>query len=182
MIDRLMKWYKSMTSADSVLAKAKAEATARPAAPISSDESRGSSSSAQPGPKTRAFSTRDFSVEVVGESNYQPALKKALKSVKDYGGTGFIKAVLAREPSNRYDENAIVVMTVTMDTIGYLKRDLARKYQSAFALWEGAGYLLHCQAKLIDGRGGRTNSIGALLDLATPEDIASVFHNPNTRK
>ena len=182
MIDRLMKWYKSVTSSESVLAKAKSAAPTRPALPISSDESRGSSSIAQPEPRTRAFSTRDFSVEVVGESNYQPALKKARESVNDYGGTGYIKAILARQPSNQYDENAIVVLTETMDTLGYLKRDLARKYQPAFALWEGAGYLLHCQAKLFDGRGGRTNSIGAWLDLASPEDIASVFHNPKTRK
>ena len=184
MIDRLLKWFRSSTSAEDRLAKAKFKTPAPTSVPIATDKARGAGIGARPGlnSRSRAFNTRDFSVEIVGESNYQPALKKARESVKDYAGTGYIKAVLAREPANQYDENAIVVMTDTMDTIGYLKRDLASEYQPAFALWEGAGYLLHCQAKLVNGRRGRRDIIGAWLDLATPKDIESVFHDPNTRK
>ena len=126
--------------------------------------------------KTRSFSTRDFDVPIVGESHYQQELRR----VKDKAGTGYIKVILALEPENRFDPNAIKVTTTDSQTIGYLSRDLAIKYGAALALWAGEGYRVHCQAKLSAGKQGK--SIGAWLDLAPPAVISATFGNPSTRK
>ena len=126
-------------------------------------------------PKTRAFSTRDFALPIVGESNYQGALRHAKDGVKDYAGTAYIKAILAREPDNRFDPGAVKVMTVELHTIGYLSRDDAARYGAALELWEGRGYLVHCQAKVIGGS-RRKENIGAWLDLAEPGELAATFH------
>ena len=131
--------------------------------------------------KTRAFSTRAFDLDIVGESNYQRALSSAKKAVKDYNGKGYIKVVLAREPDNQYDANAIKVMTEGMDIIGYLSRKDAERYKEALELWEEEGYHVRCQAVLAGG-GRKKKHIGAWLDLASPKDIKAKFESPNTRK
>ena len=115
--------------------------------------------------KTRSFSTRDFSLGIVGESNYQKPLTNAKRNVKNYKGVVHIKVVLSLEPENQYDRNAIVVTTEQLETIGYLSRDDAKKYQQAFKLWASTGRSIHCQAKLLGGE-GRKKYIGAWLDLA----------------
>ena len=130
--------------------------------------------------KTRAFSTRAFDLPIVGESSYQNALSRAMQGVKDYAGAGYIKAILAREPDNKYDANAVKVMTEDLETIGYLSRENAKNYQAAIELWEGAGYLIHCKARLSGG--GRSKNIGAWLDLGPPNMLEATFHNPKTRK
>ena len=132
-------------------------------------------------PTTRSFSTRDFDLPIVGESHYQRPLSIAKKAVKDYNGKGYISVILAREPDNKYDTNAVKVMTEGMDTIGYLSRKNAKRYQEALELWEGEGYHVRCQAVLAGGVGSKT-SIGAWLDLAQPEDIKAKFESPDTRK
>ena len=55
--------------------------------------------------KTRSFSTRDFSLGIVGESNYQKTLTDAKRNVKNYRGVAHIK-VVPLTPAN-----AIVVTT-----------------------------------------------------------------------
>ena len=140
--------------------------------------------SAKPTPqgalKTRSYSTRDFDVPIVGESNYQQELRRIEATVKDNAGTGYIKVILAREPENRFDPNAIMVTTTDSQTIGYLSRDLAIQYGAALALWEEEGYRVHCQARL--SAGSRGKSMGAWLDLAPPAVISATFGDPNTRK
>ena len=131
--------------------------------------------------KMRSFSTRDFSLGIVGESNYQKTLTDAKRNVKNYRGVAHIKVVLSMEPENQYDPNAIVVTTEQQETIGYLSRDDAKKYQEAFKLWASTSRSIHCQAKLLGGE-GRRKHIGAWLDLATPESIVAKFHDPKTRK
>ena len=59
-------------------------------------------------------------MDIVGESNYQDALRNSRDGVKDYSGTGYITAVIAREPDNPYDSGAVKVMNGEMETIGYL--------------------------------------------------------------
>ena len=81
------------------------------------------------GEKTRSFKTRDFSLGIVGESHYQKTLTNAKRNSKDYGGISYINAVLSLEPENQYDQNAIVVATEQSETIGYLSRDDAKRYQ-----------------------------------------------------
>ena len=101
--------------------------------------------------KTRVFSTRDFALGIVGESNYQDALRRSKDSVKDYAGSSYVTAVLVREPDNQYDPGAVKVMNGQLETIGYLHRALAREYGPAIERWESEGYLIRCQAVYIYG-------------------------------
>ena len=110
--------------------------------------------------KTRVFSTRDFAVEIVGESNYQDALRRSQGEVKDYGGKAYITAIVVREPENRFDTCAVKIMNGRLETIGYLSRETAAKYGQPIELWEAEGYSLRCQAVLVGGT-GRRKSIGA---------------------
>ena len=80
---------------------------------------------------------------IVGESNYQPELRRVSKS-----GRTFL-AVLMPEPSNPKDPNAIRVVAEGGRTIGYLDRDYARQYREAFALLTRHGRVGACRAKLI---------------------------------
>ena len=125
-------------------------------------------------PKTRVFSTRDFAVEIVGESNYQDALRQSKHEVKDYGGKAYITAIVVREPENKFDTGAVKVMNGQLETIGYLSREVAAKYGPSLELWEAEGYSLRCQAVLVGGT-GRRKDIGAWLDLATTETIELTF-------
>ena len=124
--------------------------------------------------KIRALGTRDFALPIVGESHYQDALRRAKAGAKDYAGAGYIKIILAREPDNRFDPNAVKVMTDDLATIGYLSRDNAVKYGPSIERWKSQGYLVRCEAKLSGGTKGK-KTIGAWLDLAEPEEIAGTF-------
>ena len=125
--------------------------------------------------KTRVFSTRDFDVAVVGESNYQDALRRSKREVKDYDGKAYITAIVVREPDNKFDSGAVKVMNGRLETIGYLSRPVAAKYGESIELWEAEGYSLRCQAVLAGGTGKRKN-IGAWLDLASPDTLKRTFH------
>ena len=131
--------------------------------------------------KTRNFTTRDFSLPIVGESHYQANLGRTKKSLKDYGGTAYTYVHLQREPNNKDDANAIKVMNESDQTLGYLSREDAVRYNPALELWESKGYLIRCQAMLAGGTEEKP-SIGAWLDLREPDAIEATFHNPETRK
>ena len=178
------KWIKDNIIGDLAEERRKYEAERREKAEeISKHEAKESAKSeAWKELKTRVFSTRDFDLEIVGESNYQDALRQAQGEVKDYGGKAYITAIILREPENRFDSGAVKVMNGRLETIGYLSRETAAKYGQAFELWEAEGYSLRCQAVLVGGT-GRRKSIGAWLDLATPaEAIELTFHDARTRK
>ncbi len=129
--------------------------------------------------RTRSFSNRDFGLPIVGESHYQDALRQAKASVKDYSGASYIYVIVTREPENQFDKNAIKVTTSDFATIGYLSREKAVQYGTAAGLWDDAGYALRCQAKLSSGYRGK--SIGAWLDLDSPQAITEAFHSRKTR-
>lgn len=66
------------------------------------------------------------SLDVVGESHYQRAIKKARRA------PGQIYAELIPEPSNPYDQNAVraaIWLGTRQLTVGYLARANARKLQ-----------------------------------------------------
>lgn len=64
-----------------------------------------------------------FGGEVVGESNYLPAIRKAA------GGPGERETIaeLKREPQNKYDKNAVVVL-IAKAVVGYIPREDAPRY------------------------------------------------------
>ena len=89
---------------------------------------------------------------IVGESNYQPELRRVAKS-----GRTFL-AVVMSEPTNPKDPNAIRVCAEGGRTIGYFDRDYARQYREAFALLASHGHVAACRAKLIGGVPGKKHS------------------------
>lgn len=77
-----------------------------------------------------------YSFRVVGESNYQDAIRKAI------GRTGPAwegPAWLVAEPKNPYDRNAVKV-EIGGRTVGYLERDLAAEFQAGVLRQEGGRY------------------------------------------
>lgn len=60
---------------------------------------------------------------VVGESNYQDAIKRVTGG-PGWEGPGFLVA----EPKNKYDKNAVRV-DIGGKTVGYLARELAEEFQ-----------------------------------------------------
>ncbi len=129
---------------------------------------------------TRVFSTRDFDVAIVGESNYQDALRRSKREAKDYGGKAYITAIVVREPGNKFDPGAVKVMNGRLETIGYLSRPVAAKYGESIELWETEGYSLRCQAVLAGGTGKRKH-IGAWLDLASPDTLNRTLQELQSR-
>ena len=96
-----------------------------------------------------------YSVGLVGESKYQPAIKR-LRS-------GDL-VQLQPEPGNKHDERAIRAVSPAGDTVGYLERD---------------GWLTRCildengtvatRVKDVVG-GGRGRSLGVVLEVLTAKD------------
>ena len=102
---------------------------------------------------------------IVGESNYQPELRRIAKS-----GRTFL-AVVMLEPNNPRDPNAIRVCADGGGrTIGYLDRDYALDYHSVFALLAQHDRVGACRAKLIGGIGDK-KSFGVMLNLRDPESL-----------
>lgn len=110
----------------------------------------------------------DIEIAVVGESNYQPALRDALaRLLIDDHGEQVLPVRLRCEPTNRYDKNAVQVCTISGATLGYLSRDDAEDYCEAIAAVGGS---VVTKARLRGGTPGKP-SIGVWLDLCEPDEI-----------
>ena len=94
--------------------------------------------------------SRSYRVGLVGESNYQAAIKRCSE------GEG---VQLLHEPDNPYDENAIVVVCRRGKTIGYLPRD---SFVHSASLEEGKG----CQATIDGIQDGTKGLRGVVLEVA----------------
>jgi hypothetical protein len=106
----------------------------------------------------------DTDFHIVGESRYQPELRRVAKSGR------LFTAVLMPEPTNPYDRNAICVTAEAGKTVGYLDRAWAVEYQEVFALLARHGRVGACRAKLIGGVGNK-KSYGVLLNLRDRESL-----------
>jgi hypothetical protein len=108
------------------------------------------------------------SVEVVGESNYLPALKE----ITGRRGTEQVRhpvtAALIREPDNPYDTHAVAVW-VDGKRVGYLSRSDALEYQEPLVVLGRTGNVLACHARIC-GREG-TSNLGVWLDLPEPDSV-----------
>lgn len=104
----------------------------------------------------------NFAVEVVGESNYQQALRA--EATRAVGGQLPVK--LVPEPSNKYDGNAVRVCTSRDQTLGYLPRDMAEVVQPAIARFRATEHSWpSCTGKLVGLETGKTLGIWLDLDL-----------------
>lgn len=137
-------------------------------------------------PKNEVLSARDcgigsnaFNFEIVGESSYQDALRRARTSAKKEDGRGraVVTVVLRREPSNRYDANAIAVVQPEYGCIGYVPRDTALVLRPYFQSLEQAGLGgAVCEAVLVGGDGTRS-SIGAYLNFRPVNEDDSLWQS-----
>jgi hypothetical protein len=78
----------------------------------------------------------DFSLLVVGESNYQDAIETAAGGRTEESCEKIVTAVLVLEDSNPYDRKAVQVV-INGRLCGYLSREDARAYRK---LLKKAGY------------------------------------------
>jgi hypothetical protein len=99
-----------------------------------------------------------FSLEAVGESKYQPALRAVC-------GPGEVRhecvAVLVLEDTNAYDNQAVMV-TIDESCVGYLSRENARRYRRKYK--HHGTFLGVCSALIMGGGKGREN-VGVWLDV-----------------
>lgn len=104
----------------------------------------------------------------MGESHYQPALKKAVggRTVPEgaFEEAIPVQATLVPEPENRYDSSAVRV-DVGGRTVGYLPREEAARYQPVLLGLDGLGW---CDGRVM---GGRKRPYGIFLCLGPPERV-----------
>jgi hypothetical protein len=102
--------------------------------------------------------SRRFELRVVGESFYQPALRRLVETGRpmrsDPGNQpGWnddayeARVSLQPEPTNAHDPNAIRVADANGETLGYLSRDDAIEYKSCFNLLAEHGRMAVCRAR-----------------------------------
>lgn len=80
---------------------------------------------------------RGWLLEVVGESNYQDALERALSVARPYQEHQLVVVSLQPEEGNPHDGEAVRV-DHRGETVGYLPRAAARQYRAALGNTAGA--------------------------------------------
>jgi hypothetical protein len=125
-------------------------------APIASDDKQRLATIARP-LKERVLSMRAvevgrgrFDQAIVGESHYQDVLRHVRND--DFIAVGdrpIATFLLAREPDNPHDCNAIAVLTAGGDVVGYLSREDAVRLQPTLLEHEEREEVLSCTGKLV---------------------------------
>lgn len=109
---------------------------------------------------------RGYFMQIVGESHYQAALS----AMRARSPEECQSVILEAEPENAYDPHAVVVKSSHNETIGYLARDVAPRYQPTLLALRGRGVVSLCSAKFYWGHGEK--STGVWLDLEVPTAVA----------
>lgn len=115
-----------------------------------------------------------FGLEVVGESQYQPAILRASRSARRQAGRRIIRVRVEREPTNPYDPQAVRVISNDGETVGYLSRESASSYQKALTEFEKAGLTVTCAASLFGGDAEKP-TLGLYLDLLFPKKLKAAI-------
>lgn len=114
----------------------------------------------------------EFACEVVGESNYQAAIERALNLAEQQSDDTPLLALLTPESGNKHDRNAVNV-TIGGALVGYLSRDFAPVYRDRLKA-EGIGLRpVYCHAQITGGfqmADGRQASFGVELDIEEFEE------------
>jgi hypothetical protein len=118
-----------------------------------------------------------FGQEVVGESNY--ARQLARLAGPSQSGEREMTATLRREPTNRYDNNAVQVLIDGL-LVGYLPREDAATYQAPMQLIEKWVRTPVCRARVWWNRGYGDFMASVSLDLADPGELVPL-NWPDTR-
>lgn len=124
----------------------------------------------------------DGCVPIVGESQYQPALRAAALGKAhstDFDDHSPVDVVLVPEPHNVHDRFAVRVDVLLPDgsaTIGYLARELASLYQPVLLAGTRPGATAWCVGRVT---GGGPKYYGAYLYLGPPESLFLANSLPN---
>jgi hypothetical protein len=110
--------------------------------------------------------TGKFGLEVVGESNYQKALFRAKSRARRIGERLCIDVIVGREPTNKYDPDAVQVLALNGDLLGYLSRGRATEYRRVLGLCAEANIEVRCVGALVGD-----DILGIWLDLAFSGDL-----------
>jgi hypothetical protein len=108
--------------------------------------------------------SREEMVPIVGESNYQPAIRSACGWSKPEDICFECMAELVPEPSNPHDPNAVRV-DIDGRCVGYLSREHAAELGPAIAegiKTQGTGM---CRAVIAGHKDGETANLGVFLHL-----------------
>jgi hypothetical protein len=115
--------------------------------------------------------TGEFDFPIVGEGPRQQALETLAGGRTEDGVEQYCAAVLRREPSNRFDSNAVRV-EINRQHVGYLNRKNASEYcRRVRALGFSNSAIASCPAVIVGGwdRGdGDRGHFGVKLDLKWP--------------
>jgi hypothetical protein len=91
-----------------------------------------------------------FGAAIVGESFYQDVLQQLKKAAFiTVGDVPIASFLLAREPENPHDLDAIAVLTARGDLVGYVAREGARRLQPILLEHEKRKEVLSCTGKLV---------------------------------
>ena len=111
----------------------------------------------------------DCTVEVVGESHYQDALRAICGSSAWEDVLCETTAALVPEPTNPHDPNAIQVQ-VDGRLVGYLSRQDALEYGPMLKRFAAQGKVGACKAVIAGrGPGSETPNLGVFLHMCFPE-------------
>lgn len=131
---------------------------------------RGGHPTAMVPPPAELTGSDDYFVEVVGESNYQPALEDLCRGRTPDGADAYFTAVLVPERDNPHDYNAVRV-EIEGNVVGYLPRPFAKTYRGELKTLRLADTPLACKAKVTGGwdRGPDDRGhFGVRLDISLP--------------
>ena len=115
-----------------------------------------------------------FGLEVVGESQYQPAIGRASKQARRQGERRIIRVRVEREPTNPHDPQAVRIISSDGETVGYLSRESASSYQKVLTELEKAGLTVTCAASVYGGDAERP-TLGLYLDLLFPKKLRAAI-------
>lgn len=88
----------------------------------------------------------------MGESHYQPALRKTWEANNQSGRSRRVDcyAILQPQPNNPHDANAVGVVAVPGGLAGYLSRDNAERWHAVVAAaWEREGKPVAVPARIV---------------------------------
>lgn len=91
-----------------------------------------------------------FSVKVVGESNYQEAIERAVGGRSEDGCEKIVDAVLHLEDSNPHDPMAVQVL-IGGSVCGYLSRENAKAYREQLKKAGHPKVTISCKAMIVGG-------------------------------
>ncbi len=114
----------------------------------------------------------NFSQDVVGESFYTDNLKKV---TRNRSGEFFVTAMLVREPSNRFDRNAVRVDIYGLP-VGHIPKEDARSFHALLDYANSQGLSVTTKARVWWDAGDGYGSVG--LDVGDP-DFALVINLQN---